>query len=128
MFRQYALVLVSLCALIITGCDSKPTYDSVMEDSLAAMEDSTAILATVKDEASANAAKPKLKEIGDRMKTLKAQQEKIGKPSKEEEAELKKKYEERMTKAFGAMLKETMRLSMDPKLKPALDGLQVTPE
>jgi hypothetical protein len=117
---RITLTLTALCLALATGCDRAPTPDSVMEDSVTVMEDLSKTLATVKDEASANAAKPKIKELSDKMKTLKEQADKMPKPAKEKEEELKKKYEDRMTKAMMSMVSEGMRISMDPKLKAAV--------
>lgn len=124
MMRQLAVTFAVLSIAFFNGCDRAPTHDSVMEDSVTVMEDLAKVMATVKDEASAAAAKPKLKELSDKMKTLKAESDKMAKPSKEKEDELKKKYEDRMTKAMTSLFGESMRIGMDPKLKSVLSDIE----
>ena len=125
MLRNCLLAMMIVSLFLVTGCDRAPTHDSVMEDSVTAMEDVGKILATVKDEASANAAKPKLKELGEKMKTLKAEADKMAKPTTEQEAELKKKYEDRMTKAMGTLMTEGFRIAGDPKLQGILKDVDI---
>jgi hypothetical protein len=117
------MVIVSLS--LMTGCDRSPTHDSIMEDTVTVMEDFGKTLATVKDEASANSAKPKLTELSGKMKALKTEADKMAKPTSEKEAELKKKYEDRMTKAMGTIMGEMMRIGMDPKIGPVLKDIDL---
>lgn len=126
MFRRCSLVSTALFALVlVAGCDSAPTHDSVMEESVSSMEEMVAIMKTIKDKPSAEAAKPKLEALGDRMKELKAEADKLGKPSKEKEAELKKKYDDRMQKVFAELMGEGMRIGMNPELKDVMKDVKM---
>ena len=126
MFRHRSLAVACLTALfLVAGCDSAPTHDSLMKDSLSTMEEMVAVMKTVKDEASANAAKPKLQALAEKMKKMKEQADKMEKPSAEKEAALKKEYEPRLQKVMGEMLGETMRIGMDPKLQTAVKDMNM---
>lgn len=127
MFRPRAFAVAGLAAVLAfaAGCDSGPTHESVTKDSLAAMEEMTTALKAVQDEASAAAAKPKLQAIGERMRKLKEQSDKLGKPSADADATIKKEYEPRMRKAMSDLLGETMRVGMDPKLGAALKDINI---
>lgn len=118
----FATIVFSLC--LVTGCDKAPTHESIAEDSVSLMEEMAAILPTVKDEASANAAKPKLKALAEKAKALKAEEEKLSKLTNEQQAALLKKHEARMTKVFETMIKEGFRISADPKLSSVMDEIK----
>lgn len=124
MLRPIASFVLA-CALFITaGCDRAPTHESVMEDSVEQMEEFAKLLSTVKDESSANAAKPKLKELGEKMKASKAEMDKLGEVPADKQADLKKSYEDRMSKAMSTLFAEMTRISTDPKLSAALGDLE----
>lgn len=92
--RQLVIAFAVLSLALVVGCDRAPTHESVMEQQVTTMEDVAKLLTTVTDEASANSAKPKLKELSEKLKAVKAEADKIAKPTKEKEDELRKKYEE----------------------------------
>ena len=87
------------------------------------MNDATAVLKGVNDEASAKAADSKLKSIFDDMKKLKEQGEALPKPTSDEEKTLQAKYEKDMETALSGMVGEMMRIGMkDEKAAKALEG------
>jgi ElaB/YqjD/DUF883 family membrane-anchored ribosome-binding protein len=69
------------------------------------MESAGEELGKVKDKASCEAAMPKLKGFSQEAAAVIARMEKAGEPSKEVEAELKKKYDARFEKARKALEK-----------------------
>ncbi|QOV90026.1 hypothetical protein [Humisphaera borealis] len=123
--RQLVIAFAVLSLALVVGCDRAPTHESVMEQQVTTMEDVAKLLTTVTDEASANSAKPKLKELSEKLKAVKAEADKIAKPTKEKEDELRKKYEERITKAMSAWLMEMGRIGRDPKLRSVLSDLDL---
>jgi hypothetical protein len=96
---------------------AKDTYEAVVKESIKLMNDLGDVLASAKDEASADKAVEKIKTFGPRQKDLQARMEKLGKPDKETEEKLKKDYEPDMKKAIGRMSGEMLRISQDEKLK-----------
>ena len=94
--------------LILAACNGgSPTYESVTEDMISMMEEQADILATITDEASFEAAKPKLDALKEKADTLKAATEKLGDPSKDVEEQLKKKYEPRLKEVSQKLMKES---------------------
>ena len=126
MLRPVSLATVLITCALLAGCGGD-SHEAVMDDMIAQMNKVTAVLKTVKDEASAEAAKPKLEAIGKDMKKLKERADKLGDPAKEKEEALKTKYEEKMKEAMTGLMQEMMRIGMNPKLGEKLgdvmDGL-----
>jgi hypothetical protein len=85
----------------------------------------TATLATIKDEASAKAAIPKLEELakkrGEIEKRAQGLKEKI---SKQDEEALKKKYELQLKEVNQKLLKETFRVAVIPGAAEAMKAMQ----
>ena len=119
MLRAFAVACVAL-AIVSTGCDSKPTYESLRKDGIATMKEMIEVLKGVKDEASAKAAKPKLDALGKKMETLEAESNKVEKPSAEEQKKLDEKFQEDMFKLVGELATEIDRIGSDPKLVAVL--------
>lgn len=108
------VAMVAALVLFVGGCEE--THDSITNKAVGKMEEFAKILEGVKDEASAKAAVSKLEALGEEMKKLKEQADKMGKPDADAEKKLKEKYEERMKTAMGKVMKESMRIGTDPKL------------
>lgn len=124
--RSAALTCVAAMLLLVAGCGDSP--ESVMDDTLATMNDMAAVLETVKDEATAKSAASKLEGLVEKMKSLKERADKMEKPSKEKEAELEKAYKEKMTAAGSRMMKAMMSAMQAPDaqkhLEPAMKKFQ----
>lgn len=120
--RQAFLISVAAVCVLLSGC--KRTHESVMKDTISCVKDATAVLKTVKDEASAKAAQPKMQKIGERMKKLRDEMEKMPKPTAAQDEQLKKKFDTELTKTMSDFAGEMMRISMDSKLAPALEGVE----
>ena len=115
-----ALAVFALLGLVVGGCESKPTHESVMKDMLGKMKEFVATLEGVKDEASAEAAKPKLQALSKEMKELQATASKMPKASAEEEKRLREKYEPELKELMPKMMAAGMRIASDPKLSAIL--------
>jgi len=109
---------------IIIGCKSEPTRDSVAAESVDTIEQLVVVLKSIQDEASAQAARPKLKELSDKFRQLQAQEKQLGEATKEQRDELKK-YDTRNEKALKEMIDQNARIRSDPKLSGALDELKL---
>jgi hypothetical protein len=91
MLAGYAVVLLFTGAVL--AADS---YGSIIKELSETMKDLAATLKTVKDSDTAKAAMPKLKTINAKGNDLSARMQKLGKPTKEEEALLQKFIDESM--------------------------------
>lgn len=119
--RHVSLATLSAFLIVaVLGCDSEPTRESVMEDSIAKLKELASVLESVKDESSAQAAKPKLQAIDADMKEIKAKAEKMSKPSAEEDKRLEEKYRPQVMEVAERLTKEMVRVGLDPKLGPIL--------
>lgn len=120
MKRLLAITSV-LMLLVCSGCGGD-TPQRVADDTIDVMKETTAILEGVKDEASANKAHDKLQAIGDRFKSIKERQDKL-KISTDDKMKLEAEYRPKMEPVMQKLMAESMRIAMDPKLSPALKGL-----
>jgi cytochrome c556 len=102
------LLLLTLAApFLFASCGDSP--EKVTEDMISVMNRMGDTLEGIKDKATAEAAKDKLKSLGDEMSAIKARMEKVAKPGGDAEKALKEKYEKdleaAMKKMGGAMMK-----------------------
>jgi len=121
-----ALIWGAGLALLVVACSKgSNSPDGVMQDMLAMMNDMTATLATIKDEASAKAAIPKLEDLAKKGEELKKRAEELKtKVSKEDEEALKKKYEPQIKEATEKLMKETFRVATVPGAAEAMKAMQ----
>jgi peptidoglycan hydrolase CwlO-like protein len=119
MFRTLAVACIAV-TIVSIGCDSKPTHDSLAKDMIGKMKEMVEVLKGVKDEASAKAAKPKLEGLKKEVDALKAEADKMPKPSAEDEKKLNEKYEPELEKLMGELAGEMIRIGSDPKLASEL--------
>ena len=117
-------------ALVLAGCGGKEEagapapppppkasggeHEDVMKSMVAVFGDYAATLATVKDKATAEAAKPKLQGLALRMQAVQKRMEALGEPPEAEKQRLKEKYETAMAEATQKMMAESMRVAMTP--------------
>jgi outer membrane PBP1 activator LpoA protein len=121
MLRARLLCVLAVSALFVcAGCDSKPTHESVMKESLDKLNEVATILEGVKDEASAKEAKPKLAAIAARLKELKTKMDQLPKPSADEEKRLREKYEPQVRELLPKLQTQMARVALDPKLGPLI--------
>ncbi len=115
--RALSVCLISLGLLSVVGCGASGNpHENLANRGMAIMDQTVATFASIKDEASAKAAMPKLEKFGEQMKALAEEGRKLGEPS----AELKAKIEA-MTKTKSAefqakMTEFTMNMMRNPKL------------
>jgi len=107
--RIAAVLLVAVLPFALTGCGD--SHEKAAGDMVSLMNRLADTLDTVKDKASAEAAKDKLKAIGTEMKEMKARMDKLGKPSEAKEKELKEKYEKELTAATTRIMGASMKIA-----------------
>ena len=107
-------------ALVACGCDSKPTHESVTKERIDKVQELADVLKTIKDEASFEAAKPKLEKLKKEVDELKKKTDALGKPPPEVVKKLEEKYQKDLEKAQGELLAQMMRIGADPKIAPRL--------
>lgn len=102
-------------AMILGGC-GKPTHESLAKEMLAKMQQFADILKSVTDESSAKSGATKIQNLAGEMQALKKQVDEIGKPTKDVDAAIEKKFSADMTRIQGEITKEMMRIMPNPKL------------
>lgn len=122
---RFAGLLVLVWAA--SGCGGDK-HEVVIKDTIQAMNDMADIVDTIKDEASAKAAEPKLKAVADRLQEIKKRADAMEKPSAEKEEALKKKYEGELKAGMGRMMGAAMKAASVPgaqqAVQDAFKGLQ----
>jgi hypothetical protein len=101
----------------------KKEFAKLTEDLIETFKSATKVLTSIKDEATAKAAAPKLKEIGEKLRNLRKKAQDLGQPTKEQKEELKKEYKEKMEEAQKSLKKELQRVKKVPGGKEALKAL-----
>lgn len=104
--------------------DSKDTFESVVTDMMASLKKGTDTLKSVKDEKSAKDAKPALTKVGEDMQKLSARAQKLGKPTKEQEDALEKKFKGQMETHVKDFQSEAARVAKEPWGKDLLKALE----
>ena len=107
--RLAAAALAVTMPFALVSCGDSP--EKVTEDMISLMNKMGDTLGTITDKASAEAAKDKLKSLGDEMKALKARMDKVGKPTGDAEKKLEEKYKTELEAAMKKMMGATMKLS-----------------
>lgn len=114
-------ISMAVCALLfVVGCGGKTNPESIAAETMATLKETSELLKTCTDEASAEAAKPKLMALSQKLKSLKKQSEDLGPPSKEQAEAIQKKYGAETVEAFFDVVTEKERVEADPKMKAVL--------
>ena len=113
MRKMTYLAAAIMMAALLAGCGD--THDSVMGDSVTEMKAFATVLESIKDEATAKEAAPKLEAIGARMKDLKARMDKLGKPSEADEKAMMTKYQKEIEEVQGKMMGAAFKLMANPE-------------
>jgi hypothetical protein len=116
------LALPVLVALLSTGCASDDA-ESLIKQSIAALDETAQALTTVKDEASAQAAAPRLRALAERRKKIEERMVAVKTPPPAEQAELQKKYSARLTEVTTQLMQQAVRVGSVPGGKMALDAM-----
>jgi hypothetical protein len=116
------LALSVLVALLAIGCASDDA-ESLVKQTIAAMDETAQSMATVTDQASAQAAVPRLKALAERRKKIEEKMASVKTPPQAEQAELQKKYAAQLTEVTTRLMQEAMRVSTVPGGKVALEAM-----
>lgn len=122
--KRYLLTLAVICSLLLcSGCGD--TYESLAEESVSVMKQLLATLESVKDGASARAAKPKLQALDEEMKDIEKRMSALGTPSEADiealDASIGKEMEELSMKISEAM----MRIMFNEEIQKELADLDL---
>jgi hypothetical protein len=123
---QRMFTLASILILIAcSGCGD--TRESLANEGVSTMKEMVAVLDGVKDEASAKAAKPKLKSLLDQLNSINGRQAKLPAPTAAQTKELEGKYIKELAEVQQKLVMNMMRLSSDPKIGAQLGDLEMKP-
>lgn len=101
-------------ALLHAGEGTGMSYESVVKDMLGALEEATKILAGVKDEPTALAARPDLKKVGQQLSDLRKRAAKLKQPARKEKERLEREYRDKFDDVLKKLRLETIRVKAIP--------------
>ena len=116
------LASAALAALLVAGCASDDA-ESMVKQTIAALDETAQVMATVKDEESAKAAVPRLKALAERRRKIEEKMTAVKTPPPAEQAELQKKYAQPLSAATTRLMQEAMRVSNVPGGRAAIDAM-----
>ena len=117
-------VLSTLMLGVLPGCFSD-SHESLAAESMTTMKELTTTLETVKDQASAKAAKPKLTSLAEKMKKLNERQAKLPAPSEAEQKAMVSKHGKEMEDLQQKMMAVMMRIQFDPAIQSELKDIDM---
>lgn len=106
----------------LNGC-GKESFESVRKQQTATVKEAADLLGTIKDKETAEKAKPRLKQLGERWRDLQKRMDALPSPSAEEEARTKRLYEDEFEGAKTRFAKEYFRVIFVPGGKEVLDEI-----
>lgn len=120
------LALISVVTLLLAGngCGGD-THESLAAESMPVMRDMVATLETVKDEASAKAAKPKLEAIAKKMKAIDERRRKLPAPTEADIKAMLEKHGDEMEKLQEKMIAVMLPIQFDPKIQAVLGDIDM---
>jgi hypothetical protein len=121
LMRTVHVLMVLVVGILMTGCDSEPTHESVAADMVGTLKQMTATLSGITTEATAKAAAPRIKLLREKMELIEKQMSALGSPSPEVRKRLEAKYEKEIETQMGEMMKQGMRIAMNPQLAQHVD-------
>lgn len=122
--KHLAFLLPTLMLLGGAGC-SGDSRESLAADSMSTMKEMVATLETVKDQASAKAAKPKLTSLAQEMNSLQQRQAKLPAPSEEETKALMTKQGKEREELLQKLMAEIRRTQFDPAIQRELSDIDM---
>lgn len=109
---------------VFAGGATQEQYEKLLSEAVKQINATADVLASVKDKASAEAAKAKLKDIGGKLKSIQTEGDKLGKPDPKIEGELKGKYKDKLESAAKRIIAESIRVATVEGGKELLMDLQ----
>jgi hypothetical protein len=118
-------ILAAVCLFVMTGCGD--SHEAITVDTVRTLEEYAQILESVQDDASAEAAIPRVTAIGERLASLKRRAASMGEAPKEIRDVIHDKYSKQL-EAARVTVRETYA-KMDPlyadQLADAIEGLEI---
>jgi hypothetical protein len=111
--RTFAICAVAVVSLALSGC-GRDSLESLRKQQLQTVKEANELLETIKDQASADKARPRLKELGDRWRDLEKRVDALPPVPAEEEARARKQYDDELNGAILRFLRESMRVRFVP--------------
>jgi hypothetical protein len=108
------------------GAPASP-HEAVVKEVLTTLEQAIAALITIKDESSADAARPDLKKAGARLKELSKRARDMKQPDREEKELLEKKYKGKFEEVLKKLRDEQVRVRAIPGGPEAVKEIGVEP-
>ena len=121
MVRLHSTFGTMACLIFISGCGD--SHESLMRQQISAMNEAADILATIKDKSSAEAAKPKMKKIGEKLGDLKNRIDRLEKLSESKKVAFESKFKDQLVGAPKRLTDEQLRLISVEGAKEILDDL-----
>ena len=119
--RRVAIGLAVSLVLLASGCGrAMSAHESMMRELIAVGYETADVLATITDEASANAAKPKLIDLRDRKYGLRREIRELGPPPKDLEERFKDEFNAEDQKIYKRVKAETKRIKSIPGTRRVL--------
>ena len=123
MNRMIALSL--MFALLVVGSGCKDTHAKLADESMPIMRDMVATIETIKDEATAKSAKPKLEAIAKKMKSLEERRNKLPAPTEAEFKAMLEKHGKEMEELQMKMVQRMLAIQFDPKIQAVLGDIDL---
>ena len=116
-----------VAVVVVAGCSSGPSHDSVMRDTVGSMRRGVELLKGVSDEPSAIEAKPQLLAVQKELRQSKARLEKLERPTPKQMERLAAKYEAELDRLSSEFEREARRISADRKVARHIVGATTLP-
>jgi len=123
MKRLASLLAISIL-VVCPGCGGD-SHESLAADSVKTMKELVATLDSIKDEASAKAAKPKLVSLSQQMNKINERQAKLPTPTEADVKAMESKYGKEMAELQPKMVAAMMRIQFDPAIQKELSDIDM---
>ena len=124
--RTSRLIVVALGLCCWSGgCGGGDSHESLAVEGQGVLKQMVAVLDTVKDEASAKAAKPELKSLSEKLNDINARQAKLPAPTEAEIKAVDEKHGKEMEEIGHKFQAHAMRITFDPKLSTVFNDLDL---
>lgn len=122
--KRLVALSVMMALMVGPGCGGD-THESLAAESMPLMKEMVDTLQTVKDEASAKTAKPKLQSIVTKMKSINERQAKLPAMTEAQMKSMIDKYGKEMEEMQKKMVGAMMAIQFDPKIQAVLGDIDM---